>query len=180
MLCSELTNVFAFGLPLSQLVANHFRQQLFCFDQRNLNVSVRVAVERQLTCHAFRQRSIQVRVFFCQLADDISALFAFLDHLEFGIVFSQEVVQFGDQAFHSRNEFDQTFGDQHRTEVVTVGSTFCNDFCDIGNDIVQRHVLCFHFFRYDRDIRLCLQSTFQCDVRSRAAHQFDEVPVFLG
>ena len=41
-----------------------------------------------------------------------------LDHLEFGIVFSKEVVQLSDQAFHSRNEFDQTFGNQHRTEVV--------------------------------------------------------------
>ena len=58
VLCSELADIFAFGLPFSQLLANHFRQQFFCFDQRNLYVSVWVAIQRQLTCHTFRQRSI--------------------------------------------------------------------------------------------------------------------------
>ena len=106
-------------------------------------------------------------------------MFALLDHLEFGIVFSKEVVQLSDQAFHSRNEFDQTFGNQHRTEVVAFGSTFCYNSGDVSHDIVQRHVLFLNFFGDDTNIRLSLQSAFQSDVRSRTSHQLDEVPVLL-
>ena len=66
----------------------------------------------------------------------------------------KEVVQLSDQAFHSRNEFDQTFGNQHRTEVVAFGSTFCYNSGDVSHDIVQRHVLFLNFFGDDTNIRL--------------------------
>ena len=115
-----------------------------------------------------------------QLADDISTLLALLDHLELSIVLSQEVVQLGNQALHSRNELDQALRDQYRTEVVTLGGTLSHDTSHVSNDIVQRHILLLNLLGDDTNVRLSLQSALQSDMRSGATHQFDEVPVFLG
>ena len=90
----------------------------------------------------------------------------------------KEVVQFGDQPFHGRNKFDQSFGDQHRPEVVAGLRAFEHNGCDLVHDIVERLVSGFHFFRDDANVRVRLQGAFQSDMRSRASHQFDEVPVF--
>ena len=141
---------------------------------------MRVTVQRQLTSYALRKRSVQIRVLLRQLADDISTLLALLDHLELSVVLSQEVVQLGDQAFHSRNELDQALRDQYRTEVITLGGTFSHDTSHVSNDIVQRHILLLNLLGDDTNVRLSLQSALQSDMRSGATHQFDEVPVFLG
>ena len=141
---------------------------------------MRVTVQRQLTSYALRKRSIQIRVLLRQLADDISTLLALLDHLELSVVLSQEVVQLGDQAFHSRNELDQALRDQYRTEVIPLGGTFSHDTSHVSNDIVQRHILLLNLLGDDTNVRLSLQSALQSDMRSGATHQFDEVPVFLG
>ena len=141
---------------------------------------MRVTVQRQLTSYALRKRSVQIRVLLRQLADDISTLLALLDHLELSVVLSQEVVQLGDQAFHSRNELDQALRDQYRTEVVTLGGTLSHDTSHVSNDIVQRHILLLNLLGDDTNVRLSLQSALQSDMRSGATHQFDEVPVFLS
>ena len=179
MLCGEFTNELASSLPLSQLLTNHLREQLLSLDQRNLYVSVRVAIQRQLTSYALGKRSIQLRVLLCQLADDVSTLLALLDHLELSVMLSQEVVQLSDQTLHCRNELDQALRDQHRTEVVTLSGTLSHDVGDISHDLIQRHVLCLNLLRDDADVRLCLQGALQSDVRSGTTHQLDEVPVFL-
>ena len=69
-------------------------------------------------------------------------------------------------------------GIKNCTEVMSLCSTVGYHLSDISHYIIQRHIFCFNFFRNDTDVRLYLQSTFQCDVRSRTTHQFDEVPVF--
>ncbi|CUQ58463.1 Uncharacterised protein [Segatella copri] len=51
VLCRELTNKLAFLLPCSQLLSYHARKQLLCLDERNLYVSVRVAVEAKLASY---------------------------------------------------------------------------------------------------------------------------------
>ena len=60
---------------------------------------------------------------------------------------------------------------------MSLCSTIGNGLSDISHYIIQRHILCFNFLRNNTDIRLYLQSTFQSNMRSRTAHQFDEVPV---
>ena len=104
----------------------------------------------------------------------------FLNLRELFCIRSQEVVQLSNQAFHSRNELNKTFGDKNRTEVIALCSTIGNHLCNVGYYIIQRHIFRFYFFRNDTYVRLNLQSTFQCNVRSRTTHQFDKVPVFAG
>ena len=70
------------------------------------------------------------------------------------VVLSQEVVQLGDQAFHSRNELDQALRDQYRTEVITLGGTFSHDTSHVSNDIVQRHILLLNLLGDDTNVRL--------------------------
>ena len=104
----------------------------------------------------------------------------FLNLSKLFCVSSQEVVQFSNQTFHSRDEFDQSFRNQYCTEIMSLCSTICYHFSDISHYIIQRHIFCFYFFRNDTYVRLYLQSTFQRDVRSRTPHQFDEMPIFAG
>ena len=146
MLRSELTNKFTFFFPCSELSSHHFRQQFFCFNQRYLYVSVRVAIQRQLTCNAFGQAGIDSRIFRRQFADDIITLVRFLNLREFLSIGSKEVVQLSDQTFHSRDEFNQTFRNQNCTEVVALSSAVGYYLCNVSYDIVQRHIFCLNFF----------------------------------
>jgi len=139
---------------------------------------VRVTIQSQLAGNTFRQTCVDSRVFRRKFADDIITLVRFLNLTEFFSISSQEVVQFSNQAFHGRNEFYQSFRNQYSTEVVSLCSTVSYHFSDVSHYIVQRHIFSFYFFRNDTHVRLYLQSTFQCDMRSRTTHQLDEVPVF--
>ena len=180
MLCSKLAYELALFFPLSQLSANHFGQQLFCFNQRYLYVSVRVAVQRQLASHAFGQACVDGRILRREFTDDIIALVRFLNLSKLFCIGSKEVVQLSNQTLHGRDEFNQSFGDKNRTEVVTLGCTFSNDLGNAGHDVVQRHIISFNLFRDDTHIGLNLQCTFQSDMRSGTSHQLDEVPVFTS
>ena len=180
MLSGKFTYILAFFFPLSQFNGYHIRQQLFCFNQWYLYVSVRVTIQSKLTCNAFGQRSIDFRVFLRKLGDDIFTLVRFLDQCELWCVSSQEVVQFSDQSLHCGDEFDQTFRYQHCTEVIALCGTVSHHLSNVSNHIIQWHVLLFHFFWNDTYVRLNLQSTFQSDMRSRTSHQLDKVPVFAG
>ena len=146
VLRSELTYEFTFFFPCSKLSSYHFRQQFFCFNQRYLYVSVRVTVQRQLTCNTLRQAGIDSRIFRRQFTDDIITLVRLLNLREFFSIFSKEVVQLSDQTFHSRNKLDQTFRDQNRTEVVALSSPVSYYLSNVSYYIVQRHIFCFNFF----------------------------------
>ena len=92
----------------------------------------------------------------------------------------QQVVQFGNQSLHSWDELNQTFRNQYRTKIVSIGRTVGYNLSNISNDIIQSLIFGFHLFRYDTNVGLALQSAFQSDVRSRTSHQFDEMPIFTG
>ena len=93
---------------------------------------------------------------------------------------SEDVVEFGDEDFDLRDEFNQTFGDQSDTEVHLVGGAGGDHIGDAGDDFVKGHLLLSHFLRDDGDVGLGLKSALKGDVRSGTAHELDEVPVFLG
>ena len=137
VLSSELAYILAFFLPGSQLGSNHFRKQFLSFDQRYLYVAVRIAVECQLTGYAFGQAGINSRVGRRQLADDIVALVRLLDVRELFGVGSQEVIQFGDESLHGRDELNQTFRDEDSTEVVALSSTVGHYLSNVSHDVVQ-------------------------------------------
>ena len=114
-----------------------------------------------------------------QLADDVSTLLAVII-LSTASCLAKEVVQLGNQAFHSRNELDQALRDQYRTGIVTLSGTLSHDTSHVSNDIVQRHILLLNLLGDDTNIRLVCKAHSKSDMRSGALHQFDEVPVFLG
>ena len=89
----------------------------------------------------------------------------------------QYVVELGNELLDGRDELNDTFGDDNRTKVVTVGSTYAYSISNVVNDIVKAHILSLNLLRNEADIGLCLQGTLQGDVRSRAAHHLDEMPV---
>ena len=98
--------------------------------------------------------------------------------LDFG-EFCKHIVEFSNQFLHCWNELNQAFRDEHRTEVVAISSTVSHHLSDFSHDVVERLVVGFHLFADDAVVRLSLKRTFKSDVRSRAAHELDEVPVFL-
>ena len=51
----ELAGVLAVFLHLRKLLAHHLAEQFLGFDERHLHIAVRVAVQRELACHALRQ-----------------------------------------------------------------------------------------------------------------------------
>ena len=60
----KLAHELSLLLPLVELGSNHFRDKLLCFDERNLYVSMWVAVERKLTGNSLWQR-FEGRPVFC-------------------------------------------------------------------------------------------------------------------
>ena len=52
--------------------------------------------------------------------------------------------------------------------------------CDIICDLRQRLFLSLYFLRDQADVRLALQCTLKCYVRSTTSHNFDEMPVLLS
>ena len=72
-------------------------------------------------------------------------------------------------ALKAGDEFDKTFGDQYRTEVLTLSSASGYDLSDVGDYVVKGLVLSLYFFADDSDVGLYLQGALEGDVRSRAA-----------
>ena len=176
----ELPREATFSLPSRELGSDHLSQELFGLDERHLYVAVWVTVEGQLTSDRSWQAGIESRVSSAEVLDDVGTLVSSRHRAELCFVVSQIVVELSDECLEGRDEFDQTFGDEHRTEVLTLSRTSRDDFSDVGHYVVKGQVLSLYFFADDRDIRLYLQGAFEGDVRSRATHQLDEVPVLAS
>ena len=141
MLSGKLTYVLAFLLPFVQLGSNHLREQLLCLDERNLNVSVWVAVERELTGNTLRKSSECLGILLREVSQNVLTLSILVQILIVSTMSSQEVVQFLDKTTDSRDKFYQSFRNQHNTEVVTVSSTVGYYLSDILYNLVQCHIL---------------------------------------
>ena len=139
-----------------------------------------VAVEHELTCHVFGQALEGSHVLGAEVAEDECGELVGVHSCHFGLMASEEFVEFGDEALDLGDEFDEAFGDEDRTEVVAFGCTCCHDACDVVDYVGEAHVACFDFLGDEADVGLGLKSALEGDVACRAAHQFDEVPVFLG
>ena len=112
------------------------------------------------------------------MSEDIFALGIFVKILVVGTVSSEQVVQLLDKTTDSGDKLDKALGDEHNTEVVALACTVSNSLSNLLYHLVQGEVFLLNFLRDEADVGLCLQSTLKSDVRSRAAHQLDEVPVF--
>ena len=164
-----------------QFSFDQFDEELFGFDERNLNVSVGVAVIGELELDRFGERCKDSLEVCGETVEDEFDLFIFcFDGGEVFTFFCEEVIEFGNEFLHFGDEFDETFGDQDNTEVFFVFSTFDHDVSDVGNDIIECLLFCSDFFGDDGDVCLGFKSAFESNVRSGTAHQLDEVPIFLG
>ncbi len=124
-----------------------------------------VAVECELTCNTGRERCIYGSRVLREVCDDEFTLLLGSPFCEIGSL-CEQVVEFGDEVLHGRNELNETFGDEDSTEVVAVFSTFCNDVGYIVYNILKSLVLSFNFFRNDADVGLSLECAFKSDVGS--------------
>ena len=79
----------------------------------------------------------------------------------------------------SWDKLNDTLWDESDTEVHALLSTCCNDLSHVRYDVVKRHILCLYLLTYEGDVWTSLESALKSYVRSRTAHQFDEVPVLL-
>ncbi len=104
--CGILAIVFSFGSELFETLANHFREELFSLDKRNLHVAVGVAVESELTGHACRERLVGLGICFAELTEHPFALLFRINCSEFLSLDSEKVVEFGDEGLDSGDEFD--------------------------------------------------------------------------
>ena len=80
------------------------------------------------------------------------------------LVLSKQVVEFLNKDTHGRDELDQSFGDEYRTEVQSGIGAINDHLHDLLHDIVERHVLGFHPLRDEADVRLGLQGALKGDV----------------
>ena len=166
--------------PCGELGVDHLGDELLGLDERNLNVAVRVTVERELSGYAFGQRFEGSTVFRTQVLHDVAALRILVQVFIVGSVSSQEVVEFLNEPANGGHKFDEALGNEHHAEVLSLFCTMGYGRCDVFDDVVEGLIFSLNFFRDDADIGLCLQSAFQSDVRGRTPHEFNEVPVFAG
>ena len=136
---------------------------------------MRVTVKGELTSHADRQAVEDSEVLLGEMTLGEVHLLVTADVLS--LRHGKHVVQLGDQFLNSGDELDESLRDDDGTEVITLSGTCGNSIGDIGNDIVQALLLSLHLLADETDVWLCLQSTLQGDMRGRASHHLDEVPV---
>ena len=139
---------------------------------------MRIAVESQLAGNTYRQAVEYSEVLRCQVTLGEVNLLVAADLL--CLRQSQHVVELGNQLLDSGDELDDTLRDDDSTEVVTVGSADSNSVGDVRHDVVEAHSLLLDLLGNEADVRLSLECALKGDVRSRATHHLDEVPVLAG
>ena len=174
----ELAYVFTFLLPGGELFGYHFAEELLGFDERNLYVAVGVAFGGELLSDAFGKRGVDGCIGGRKFFEHPSALLSGFHFL--GLGGGKEVVELGDEFFERGDELDEAFGDEHRAEVVAGFGALGDNACDVSHHVVEALFLSLHFFGDEADVGLHLQGAFEGDVRSRATHEFDEVPVLAS
>ncbi len=87
-------------------------------------------------------------------------------------------VEFADEDSHFGNEFDQAFRNEDCSEFFAVGGALGDGVGDVINDVFEGELALGDFLGNERDVWASLESALETDVRSRAAHELDEVPVF--
>ena len=136
-----------------------------------------VAVERELTCHAFRQSLECSLVGLAEVCEDVLALCLLVQILVVGTVSGEQVVEFLNKATDSGYELNESLGDEHHTEVVALACAVGHSLSYLLHNLIEGEVFLLYLLRDEADVGLCLQCALKCDVRGRAAHQLDEVPV---
>ncbi|MEN9470538.1 MAG: hypothetical protein RL630_2271, partial [Verrucomicrobiota bacterium] len=89
-------------------------------------------------------------------------------------------VKFADEDSHFGDEFDQTFGNEDGSEFFAVGGALDDGVGDVVHNVFQGKLALGDFLGNERDVWSSLESALESDVRSRAAHELDEMPVFSG
>ena len=182
VLCAELAHILTFLLHLSELLSHHSGEEFLGFDKAYLYVAVGVTVEAELTLHVGGQAIEHSQVVGSNIAGhEGNLLFCACKLTRFarsGI--GQHFVEFGNQFLDSGDELNQTFGDEHRTEVVSIGSALSHDIGDVAYHFVQAHSLLLDFLGDEANVGLGLKGALEGDMASRATHEFDEVPVLAS
>ena len=167
----EAAVVLSLLLQLLQLLLDTADDELFSFDLGDLDITVGIAIQRQLVTQGLGQVVEQVSALFLELAGDFFLTARTL---------SNHFVQLLDQGAHFRNELDQTFGKQDDTVVLANLASLHDQFHDFLGDLLDRLLLLLDLLADEGEVGVGLEGTFHGDVGGGAAHQTNEVVVLLG
>ena len=174
-----LAFILAFGSKDLKTLANHFGKQLLSLYERNLNVAVGVAVKSELTGHSRRKRLISGSTVRSKIAYNPITLILRCDFSKLGCFCCKKIIKFCYKFLHSRNELDKPLRNEDHTIVEPLLGTSHNSISDIIDNLLKSHILGFYLLGDYTYVRLALQCTLKSDMRGRASHELDEVPVFL-
>ena len=167
------------ALAALEFLLHHFNDELFGFNQGNLDVAVAVAFEHQLRLHKCRKA---VQNFGRGLGNPLAEFFHLgcgIEAFDFGFVMGEGFGKFGNQHADIRNKFKKAFRNQSDTKILAVGGAGGDNVGELFYDMFQIHLFRLHFFGNEGDVRMGLQGGFQSDMGSGTSHKLDEVPVFL-
>ncbi len=90
---------------------------------------------------------------------------------------SKQVIELADEIPHRGDKLDQSLRDQGYSKVVALSSTLSHYRGNILYDLTQGLLLLLNLLRDEADIGLRLESALESNVRGRASHHLDEVPI---
>lgn len=106
---------------------------------------MRVAVERELACNAFGQSFECCLVGLAEVREDVLALSILVEVLVIVAVSSEKVVEFLDEAADGGDELDESFRNEHCTEVVALACAVSNGCCNLLYNLVECEILFLDF-----------------------------------
>ena len=176
---SETAFISAGRLEVVQAGFHKVDEEALGIDAGDLDIAVRVAVEDELVGDVVGEGFVEAGGGSGEFFGDEGALGGEVGQGVEGIaVVGECFVEFADEDSHFGNEFDQTFGNEDGSEFFAVGGALGDGVGDVIDDVFEGELALGDFLGNERDVWASLESALETDVRSRAAHELDEVPVF--
>ena len=131
---------------------------------------MRVSVEEELLGDAIWENVEEGLAGVCQVCTNILT--------DISLKFTREkFVDLSNENSHLRNELDKSFGYEDDTVVLSKLSTTTNDVSDVGSDLLQGLILGLDLLTDENAVDAGTESTLEGNVRSRSAHEPDEMVV---
>ncbi|KAB8101954.1 hypothetical protein EE612_033082 [Oryza sativa] len=133
---------------------------------------MRISFKQKLLLDGFGQEVKQLPGFWLKLAFPSPCLI--------NNIMRQNFIQFCNELSNLWDEINQTLWDKDHTIVVTKFCTLADNVSNVVGDTFKSFLLCSNLFSNECNIRMCLQSTLQCNVRSSTSHKPHKVVVLPG
>ncbi len=165
-----------------QLIAYKSCEQFLGLNQGNLYIAVGISLKKQLLLDRLRKNReyfhsiprkplLDKRILFTPIRKRIKRIC---------LAACKKFVDLADQSGELGNKFHNALGNHDNAKVKAVCRSLLHGVCNIIRNLGQGLLLFLNLLGDQTDIRLALQCTLQCNMRSAPSHNLDEMPVFLG